>query len=674
MSDHPRSLGTVRVAAATILPLVALLLLPTAPAFAGIAVDKSFASAVQAGGLALQASTGRLFVYDDNATIHVFDQAGAAQGTLPWPESNGNDADIDFVNEATTIGGTSIPSGSLLVGAGDQNHAYVIDPANGAVIVGPLSLPTTNGNGDADGIAYDPNRNSIWILHFSTDVVDELALNDLHILQSFSTTPSGTTAFDIFFGDIAVSATSGDLILMSSSQAVVRELTPSGAFVKDFNVASVTSGMAGLAIDESGTDRVWLSLLDGTVLHGTLGPDPTPTATPTATVSPTPTVTGTRTATTTPTASITPTLTPTPTPGAELCDNCVDDNQDGFVDRADPQCTLPADGGGTGVDVTRAKALVKCGKALQKAGAKFASGKLSQLQKCVDKIAACVQLQNGDAGCITKAHAACEKTTAAIVKTGSALVPAISKACGGPGVSAADILASNGLGYAGQDGPCKLRGVATLTTLDDVGQCVTLQHGCAAEHLLAFEVPRAAELLALIGYDTAAEFPCLDLAPGGNGAGLPQATRKPIGKCDKAIRKAGATYVKKKIAALAGCTSAVLACVELKNGDAACLTKAEATCAKSAAKIPGLTTGLATTVAKGCGTAPLVPGDLRAPAGLDFDERASVCALFGVTSLTTVSDIATCVQRQHECRVDQLLEDETPRLRELLGLGHVALP
>lgn len=125
---------------------------------------------------------------------------------------------------------------------------------------------------------------------------------------------------------------------------------------------------------------------------------------------------------------------------------------------------------------------------------------------------------------------------------------------------------------------------------------------------------------------------------------------------------------------LGGCTGGVLACVELKNGDAACLTKAQATCAKNAAKIPALATSLAANIAKSCATAPLAPGDLLAPAGLDFGDRASVCIGLGVTSLTTVADIATCVQRQHECRVDQLLENETPRLRELLGLGHVALP
>jgi hypothetical protein len=54
----------------------------------------------------------------------------------------------------------------------------------------------------------------------------------------------------------------------------------------------------------------------------------------------------------------------------EDCGNCVDDDGDGKVDRADPDCLpVPADGGGAGVgDPDTGKALDKCAKAIRKIG------------------------------------------------------------------------------------------------------------------------------------------------------------------------------------------------------------------------------------------------------------------------------------------------------------------
>ena len=46
----------------------------------------------------------------------------------------------------------------------------------------------------------------------------------------------------------------------------------------------------------------------------------------------------------------------------------------------------------------------------------------------------------------------------------------------------------------------------------------------------------------------------------------------------------------------------------------------------------------------------------------------------GVANLATVADVTTCLERQVACQADQLLENETPRIDELLGLGGVSLP
>jgi len=65
---------------AAVLLTIAIVGPAATPASAAISVDKSFATGVEAGGLALQMSTGNLFVYDDVSTIHVYDQTGAAKG------------------------------------------------------------------------------------------------------------------------------------------------------------------------------------------------------------------------------------------------------------------------------------------------------------------------------------------------------------------------------------------------------------------------------------------------------------------------------------------------------------------------------------------------------------------------------------------------------------------
>src|SRR5690606_4419779 len=53
---------------------------------------------------------------------------------------------------------------------------------------------------------------------------------------------------------------------------------------------------------------------------------------------------------------------------SETCDNCVDDDGDGAIDRADSDCPPPANGGGVGLGDARGKSALKCQKAINKAG------------------------------------------------------------------------------------------------------------------------------------------------------------------------------------------------------------------------------------------------------------------------------------------------------------------
>ncbi|MCC6847060.1 MAG: CSLREA domain-containing protein [Deltaproteobacteria bacterium] len=156
-----------------------------------------------------------------------------------------------------------------------------------------------------------------------------------------------------------------------------------------------------------------------------------------------------------------------------------------------------ANGAGQGVgDPVRAKRLVKCASAIQKAAAKFASSRLGGLQKCVAAVTKCVQQKPGDAGCLAGARGKCGGVAAKIGDgpkgAGTKARAAIAKACGGLD---AELLAADGLGQAALATYCGAVGVSPLTTAGDVGECLLRHHTCRVGQLLDAETPRARELL-----------------------------------------------------------------------------------------------------------------------------------------------------------------------------------
>jgi hypothetical protein len=202
----------------------------------------------------------------------------------------------------------------------------------------------------------------------------------------------------------------------------------------------------------------------------------TPTAT--ATVAPT-TVTATPTATaSTPSATATPTATPTPT-----------------ATSTEPTPTpLPTSSPGL-PDADAARAASRCQKAIKKAGAAFANGKLKLLQKCVDAVFDCVQLKPEKPECVTKAGDTCTRQFAKIAGAEDKLSAAILKRCAPPALTAPQLLEGDGLGYGNLDAECSAQFGIALTDVATIAQCVTLHHECRVEELLRFEAPRADEML-----------------------------------------------------------------------------------------------------------------------------------------------------------------------------------
>ncbi len=215
--------------------------------------------------IGLDPQTGNLFIYDDFATsIYEFTPTGTqVPPAIPNPGAASNDHDFDFLLEDANIGGTAVPAGALLVMNGEMapsNTIYAVDEDTGAILA---TLVTTLPN--PVGMSYHTGRNTFFAVDWVDDLVRELDPATGVVLNSFPVAPSGAPAWDTFYGDVEVDQETGRLLLVSSSQAVVRILTPTGAFVTDYDVggAGVTS-MSGIAWDDVSW-TAWISTTQGAV-------------------------------------------------------------------------------------------------------------------------------------------------------------------------------------------------------------------------------------------------------------------------------------------------------------------------------------------------------------------------------------------------------------------------
>jgi hypothetical protein len=426
--------------------------------------------------------------------------------------------------------------------------------------------------------------------------------------------------------------------------------------------ASFVDAINGLTVTQLGHDA------GGVRLQVRFGPPPAtpgpPTRTPTVTATPTPT----RTATPTHTQTMTPVATPT----SEVCFNCLDDDGDQLVDRADADCPVPANGAGLGLgDVVRGKAAVKCDKAIQRAGNAYAAKRLVRLQKCLAAMFTCIATRPGDEACRTRAGGTCDREIHGIERDASKLDATIGKACGA--LATAELRDAIGLGFAGEDAPCTDLGGTAPASAAEVAACLRRAHACRIDALLERTVPRAGEMLGLAGHSAAGVVPCLvPLADGGGNGPGPGARGKHAARCRKAIDKAGASFLKATLKAVQRCAAALAVCAQQKPGDAGCTIRAHATCARSDGT--ELQATLHAAIVRTCGDAALPFADLLQATGLGLGGTAPACAALGVPSLATVDDVAACLVREHQCRAEQLLETEIPRLREWMAAGGIVPP
>ncbi len=218
-------------------------------------------------GAGFDAPQDRVWLYSDSdSVIRSFSRSGVPISTVPRPGSPSNDGDIEFAPEALTLAGTAIPAGTLFFIDGESGTAeiYAVDKTTGAVLA---TLPTAFGASHVVGGAYHSERNTFFLITDQLDAtpnrIAEIDPLTGAILNSFT-----TGGFAVNFGDLDVSAATGNLLLVSSIQGTVRELSATGALVQDRALPAGVSAVSGLGFDDF-SGELLLSSTNGTVYRVT---------------------------------------------------------------------------------------------------------------------------------------------------------------------------------------------------------------------------------------------------------------------------------------------------------------------------------------------------------------------------------------------------------------------
>lgn len=314
--------------------------------------------------------------------------------------------------------------------------------------------------------------------------------------------------------------------------------------------------------------------------------------------------------------------------------------------------------------ISNARQVAKCQPTVATGTHTLLAKRLQTLSACGTALLECEQKKPGDAACVTKAKAKCEKGLGKLSETSDKFVSTVEKGCAQVGQQT--MLSARGLDFAQIADECSGDFGGSVADVEHIARCVAAQHACRAEELVTTAMPRVRELAEQaqvpLGSDT-----CLgDFAKTRAPLAVAGVDGKPLIACQKAIAKAGSRYASTALTRLNGCVSKVLKCLQLKPDDAGCLAKAESQCTKQLTTgLPALTEKLRSGIAKGCAVSFSALTDAQ---GLGLAQLADVCKAVGVDALNGFADYQTCLARQHQCLVRDLLLFGTPRAAEVLRL------
>jgi len=167
----------------------------------------------------------------------------------------------------------------------------------------------------------------------------------------------------------------------------------------------------------------------------------------------------------------------------------------------DPLACLP-DHGGSGEALSGPSlgtAVVRCASAIAGAGATFVRRGQRRYARCVGAVLACLQGDPTSAACLDKAAARCDKEFARTERDERRLGKALARRCEEERISFDRLQSGAGAGLDAAAPACAAVGVGDLASLAAYQECVVRHQTCRLGALARFALPRAPELLPLVG-------------------------------------------------------------------------------------------------------------------------------------------------------------------------------
>jgi hypothetical protein len=186
------------------------------------------------------------------------------QTTLPPPGGQSQQVGLQVLPTQVNLGGTVVPTGSLLVDNGDSgvHRVYAIIPTSGTLLAS-LDLGSIT---DAVAGAIAPDSTDLMILRDSANEVDHLD-STTGAVQSHFSTQLATGSVE---GGLTIDPITSNLLIGATNSSVVRVVTPQGTPVQtiDLSPYGITNDITGLVFDQDG--KLLVSSLIGTVLRITI--------------------------------------------------------------------------------------------------------------------------------------------------------------------------------------------------------------------------------------------------------------------------------------------------------------------------------------------------------------------------------------------------------------------
>ncbi len=306
-------------------------------------------------------------------------------------------------------------------------------------------------------------------------------------------------------------------------------------------------------------------------------------------------------------------------------------------------------------------ALARCQSAIVKASSTLGRHRMLHAQRCAALTFRCRQYRPGDDGCLTGAARECALLTSRTPENEERMAALVDRACD----DVADgLMPASGLAFGATAAVCAERHGTTLQNAGDVGTCIARRAACSDAHVTELFVPRAGELLRVLGV-TPSPVACLD-DYGGTGAHVadPRRVGRPLDRCLATALRDGGRAFEAHTKSLAICAASIFGCVGLSVDDeATCLATAEDVCRARLER----TASAPLAVGRLCREPTVSFASLASTEGANLAALGESCAEVGVSTLSSVDDWLACVQRRMSCEAADDVASRVPRAEELFG-------